>query len=362
MTHVRPQVALLFGGSSPEANVSIKSATAVANWLDPGKYQLFPVYIDRDGAWYWAPEWPKYDIRASNCRKIPVLFSQASATSDGACKAYSLIDPSRPEIVGTIQIVFPVLHGTYGEDGCVQGYLETLKVPYVGSGVTASALAFNKKLMKTRFLALDLPVPKYLAISRNEWMATSEEIKCEVQRRLPPPWFVKPTSSGSSIGITRVTSFVELHRAIEHAFTIDEAVLVEEGILNSREVEVGVLATPLPTASAPGEVLYNGEYYDQFSKYNGSIVNQVPAQISDSLSSRLRDIACAVFADFRCRDFARIDFLVTRDSGDVYILEINTMPGLTKDSMFPHLLGASAQLKEAFFSQIIDSKLSALKK
>jgi D-alanine-D-alanine ligase len=315
---------LLFGGRSAEHEVSILSARSVANAAPKERIALTPMCIARDGR-FVAPE-----------RSARILAGEGkSATGDDD---FSFEIWSR---TAEIDIVFPLIHGTGGEDGSLQGYLELLGLPYVGSGVTASAVGMDKVHMKQAFAAAKLPMVDYVPVLEHEWRHERERVTRAVANALRLPYFVKPANSGSSVGVKKVKNDADLTKAIEHALRFDEKVLVERGV-EAREVEVAVLGNEKPEASVVGEIVAGGEFYDYTDKYVDTKSQLViPAKLAADRSDEVRRMAVAAFKAIGASGFARVDFFLERGTNRLYLNEINTIPGFTNISMYPKLWEAT---------------------
>lgn len=312
------RIAVLMGGRSGEHEVSLVSGASVAKALDPERYDVMPILIAKDGEWSLDGE--------------PVALVPGS---DGV----GLIASLSGGVNRVVDVVFPVLHGPFGEDGTVQGVCEIAGVPYVGAGVGASAIAMDKAMFKTVARSLHIPVVESIEVYAPEWRANPGAIRDEINGALPYPVFVKPARLGSSVGISRVTGPDELDAAIDEALKHDRKVLVERG-MSGREVEVGVLGNDDLQLSPVGEIKYDNDWYDYDTKYlPGRMELHVPADVSLDLSDRLRDVARRAFVAIGCEGMARIDFFV-EDSGDVRVLEINTIPGFTPTSVYAKLFEA----------------------
>lgn len=317
------KVLLLFGGRSSEHEVSCSSAVSIHEALKKSGHRVVPVGIDREGAWYLA------DTSSDPFR------------ADG--RSVELMVPSATLRVGDDEIgfdvVFPVLHGPYGEDGTVQGTFETCDVPYVGCGVLGSALAMDKDLTKQVVASTGVATARWLAIRRHEWMEDPALSIGEVTRALGFPAFVKPSAQGSSIGISKVTGEGELKEAISNAFRYDTKVLVEEAV-SAREIEVGVLDGPV--SSVPGEVITDGGWYTYDAKYkDDSSSFDAPAQLTQEASRHVRDLAERIFEALGLSGLARIDFFYENGSRRFLFNEVNTLPGFTSISGFPKAWAAS---------------------
>jgi D-alanine-D-alanine ligase len=315
---------LLFGGRSAEHEVSILSARSVANAASKERIAITPICIARDGH-FVAPE-----------RSARILEGDEKSAAGDA--EFSFEAWSRES---AIDIVFPLIHGTGGEDGALQGYLEVLGLPYVGSGVTASAVGMDKVHMKQAFAASKLPMVDYVPVVEHEWRHERERVTRAVANALRLPYFVKPANSGSSVGVTKVKNDNDLAAAIEHALRFDEKVLVERGV-DAREIELAVLGNDEPLASVAGEIVPRSEFYDYNAKYvDDSAELHVPAAIDPELLTYFQDLAIAAFRALDLAGMARVDFFLERDTDHIYINEVNTIPGFTSISMYPMLWEAS---------------------
>ncbi|MGD9696520.1 MAG: D-alanine--D-alanine ligase family protein [Thermoleophilia bacterium] len=310
------RVAVLMGGRSSEHEVSLSSARAVIDALDPARYEVVPVLISQEGDW-------SVDGR-------PVAIAPGP---DGTGRLVRL-DGGPAE---TLDVVFPVLHGPNGEDGTVQGLLETAGLPYVGSGVAASAVAMDKALFKVLLRDAGIPTPEHRTASRAEWAADPAAVGRRIADGVGYPAFCKPARLGSSVGISPVPTPADLASSLELAFRHDPKALVERAV-TGREVEVGVLDGDEPVVSPVGEILYEGDWYDYDTKYlPGRTRVQVPADLPAAVSERARELALRAFRAAECSGLARVDFFVTAD-GEVLLSELNTMPGFTPTSVYAQLL------------------------
>ena len=320
----RKRVALIFGGRSAEHDVSILSARSVVAAASPDRLELIPICIAHDGS-FLDPE-----------RSADVLAGGASR--EAGSSSFSFETWVRDH---ELDAAFPLVHGTGGEDGVLQGYLETLGVPYVGSGVTASAISMDKHAMKQAFVAAKLPVVEYVSVQEIEWQNERERVSRAVVNAMRLPYFVKPANGGSSVGVTKVKKGAELDAAVAFALQFDDKVLVERG-LDAREVEVGVLGNERPEASVPGEIVAGREFYDYEDKYvddKSQLV--IPAKLQADRSDEFRRLAVAAFRSVGASGFARVDFFLERGTNRVFVNEINTIPGFTSISMYPKLWEAT---------------------
>lgn len=328
------KVGIIFGGRSGEHEVSLRSAKSIIEALDKEKFQIVPIGIKKDGRWISGENtWNElYNKEKYKTNYEVTLLPQPGK---GLRKLNSF------EKITDLDVVFPVLHGTYGEDGTLQGLLELADIPYVGSDVLGSALGMDKVLMKKIFLHEGLKVSKFKGFYKQEWEKNKEHLKEEINEELSYPLFVKPANLGSSLGINKVKYAGELEDAIDSAAQYDYKLLVEENI-EGKEVEVSVLGNEAPRASICGEIVPAGEFYDYEAKYiDDSSELIIPAGISSELSEKTRTIALKAFKALDAKGLGRLDFFVNSETKDIFINEINTMPGFTEISMYPKLWESS---------------------
>ena len=324
------RVALIFGGRSAEHDVSILSARSVSA-AAPARLQITPVYMTKTGA-FLDPE-----------RSAAAL----NGTAVDASQDFSFESWWR---AGNADVAFPLIHGTGGEDGTLQGYLETLGAPYVGSGVAASAVAMDKGHMKHAFSTAKLPTVEYVAVLESDWRTEKERISRAVDNSLRLPYFVKPANSGSSIGVVKVKSDAELSKAMDFAFRFDDKVLVERGV-DARELEISVLGNTRLEASLPGEIVPASDFYDYADKYADNKASLIiPAKLSKDKIEELRRLGIAAFKAVGAAGYARVDFFLERGTNRTYVNEINTIPGFTNISMYPKLWEAT----ELKYSKLIE--------
>ncbi|MFC4589719.1 D-alanine--D-alanine ligase family protein [Sphaerisporangium corydalis] len=339
----RVRVAVVFGGRNSEHAVSLMGAGGVLAAIDRSKYEVVPIGIATDGRWVLAPDGQRFEIEGGELPAVDESGTTLALPSDNG--RIVALDAGRiPTTLGQVDVVFPLLHGAYGEDGTIQGLLEMAGVRYVGSGVLASAVGMDKAYMKTLLAGAGLPVGPYVVVRDRDWRLEPERVIKDVEA-LGWPVFVKPSRAGSSQGISRADDLRELERAIELAREHDPKVLVEAAI-EGREIECAVLESPgdePPAASLPGEIVINDdhEFYDFTAKYIGSDTSlAVPADLPAAASDELRRMAVAAFEALGCEGLARVDFFYT-PSGELIVNEINTMPGFTATSMAPQLWDAT---------------------
>ncbi len=331
----RIRVAVLFGGRSAEHEVSIASAASVIRALDLEKYEVVAVGITKEGRWLVASGAER--SLADTLRKgRPVLL----VPEPGGNKLLPR-DARKSATPVTIDVVFPVLHGTYGEDGTLQGLLELVNLPYVGCGVLASSLGMDKVVQKQLFEQAGLPVVKYLALPRSRWETDPDSVLADVQRRFHFPVFLKPATLGSSVGMTKAHNIAELSAGLDLAAEFAQKILVERAV-EAREIEVAVLGNDDPHASVPGEIIPHREFYDYTAKYTEPGTELlIPAPIAPRQASKVQDYAIRAFEAIEGRGMARVDFFLESHTGRIYVNEINTIPGFTSISMYPRLWEAS---------------------
>jgi D-alanine-D-alanine ligase len=360
----RPRVAVVFGGRSTEHAVSCVSAGSVLAAIDRDRYDVVPVGISREGRWVLAGDDPeKLAITGGELPEVPSEGAAVVLSGDPTHRGLAVQEAGQvPRELGEVDVVLPLLHGPYGEDGTIQGLLELAGVPYVGSGVFASAAAMDKGHMKTLLQGAGLPVGPYAMVTPRAW-ATDKAAVRETVAALGYPVFVKPARAGSSVGITKVHAPDELDDAVEVAREHDPRVVVE-AMLDGREIECGVLeglhGGP-PDASIPGEVVVGGdhEFYDFAAKYlpdEGTDL-VIPADLPDAVVAEVQALAKQAFEALSCEGLARVDFFVARD-GRVVVNEVNTMPGFTPVSMFPLLWAATGIDYPALVDRLVQTALA----
>lgn len=343
------RVGLIFGGRSGEHEISIRSATAVIEAIDRKKFEVIPIAITKEGKWLapaaasallsgGAQSRLATDIVTNSNNDIAIL-------GDPSHQGLTNLTPTSGAASQKLDVVFPVLHGPYGEDGTLQGLLEMADVPYVGCGVVASACGMDKVAMKMLFAQAGLPLCRYVWFLRSEWQRDQTIALRRVGREIGFPCFVKPANLGSSVGISKATDKQSLVRAIDLAAEYDRKVIVEE-LVNARELECAVLGNDQPEASLPGEyVVYDeaARFLDYTEKYasTGHVQFVVPAPISKALSAKIQRLAIQAFQSIDGAGLARVDFFLTRDTKELLVNELNTLPGLTEVSGYPKMWAAS---------------------
>jgi D-alanine-D-alanine ligase len=334
------RVMVVFGGRSGEHEVSLASARAIMEALD-GRYEVVPVGISRSGRWI---------LSGNPMRELESESTQIVAASDPASPASEKL----PVALDSVDVVFPVLHGPYGEDGTIQGMLELAGIPYVGSGVLASAVGMDKLTMKKIFAHHGLPQVEWLGLTRKEWEEDRETWVRHIETSLGYPCFVKPANLGSSVGINKARDARELRVALNEAAALDRRLVVEAGV-DAREIEVSALGNEGTEVSVPGEIIVKkNEFYDYEAKYaEGGMELVVPADISDETTEEIRRIARTAYEAIDAAGMARVDFFLGRDTGRLLLNEINTIPGFTPTSVYSRLWAASGLPYEDLLDRLI---------
>jgi D-alanine-D-alanine ligase len=371
------RVGILFGGRSGEHEVSLLSAASVLNAIDKARFDVVPIGITKEGRWLTASDAERLlqgkgsgeSGSQAHTRQAHLRAGDPEATPGAAVLARGeavMVPPEPQRQPGSlapfqteaglarrvsdrainVDIIFPVLHGTFGEDGTIQGLLELADIPYVGAGVLGSAAGMDKDIMKSLFLAAGLPIVKHVTVLRSAWESEPKKVQRLVESKLKYPVFVKPANLGSSVGISKAHDRKELGPAIEEAAKFDRKIVIEQGVggkkQKAREIEVSVLGNDKPAASVPGEIVPGKEFYDYTAKYvdEGSQLI-IPAKLSKAETKRIRQLAISAFQAVDCSGLARVDFLMDPKNRKIYLNEINTMPGFTAISMYPKLWAAS---------------------
>jgi D-alanine-D-alanine ligase len=367
------RVGILFGGRSGEHEVSLLSAASVFNAIDKNKYEVVPIGITKEGHWVTAADAErllKGEFRHPQERHLRAGDPENTPGAAVLANGEAVVVPPEPQPHGgsltafqtdvasqaltrrvsdraiNVDVVFPVLHGTFGEDGTIQGLLELADLPYVGAGVLGSAAGMDKDIMKSLFRAAGLPIVKHVTILRADWDANPKKAEKLVASKLKYPVFVKPANLGSSVGISKARNREELGPAISEAAKFDRKIVVEQGVggkkQKAREIECSVLGNDKPEASIPGEIVPSKEFYDYDAKYldEGSKLI-IPAKLTKADTKKVQQLAIAAFKAVDCSGLARVDFLMDPKTRKIYLNEINTMPGFTAISMYPKLWAAS---------------------
>ncbi|MGA8491720.1 MAG: D-alanine--D-alanine ligase [Terriglobales bacterium] len=364
------RVGILFGGRSGEHEVSLLSAASVFNAIDKNKYEVVPIGITKEGRWVTAADAERLlQGKFEEGKHLRAGDPEATLGAAVLAKGESVVVPPEPQRHGAmtpfetdasahaltrraadraidVDVIFPVLHGTFGEDGTIQGLLELADMPYVGAGVLGSAAGMDKDIMKALFSAAGLPIVKHVTVLRSDWEANPKKVQKLVESKLKYPVFVKPANLGSSVGISKAHDRKELGPAIEEAAKFDRKIVIEAGVggrgQKAREIECSVLGNDKPEASLPGEIIPSTEFYDYNAKYldEGSQLI-IPAKLSKAETKKVQQLAVGAFKAVDCSGLARVDFLMEPKSRRIYLNEINTMPGFTAISMYPKLWVAS---------------------
>ena len=342
------RVGIIFGGKSMEHEISLMSATSIINAIDKGKFQVVLIGITKEG------EWLKYNgpvelIESSKWEEIAreehaknsfskmelITNKQSLKVVDGKV---SVLGYAGTSLRDDVDVVFPVLHGPFGEDGTIQGLFEMINIPYAGCGVLASAVSMDKAISKEIFQKAGLPICKYLLVLKEEMEDNTDAVIAKIEGELEYPLFVKPSNMGSSVGISKAANTKELLEALSQAARHDRRIVVEESVF-ARELEVGIVGNYRAKASIVGEIIPSKEFYDYEAKYfdGGKSKMSIPADISEELSKEIREMAVRAYEAIDGTGFARIDFFLDKKNGKVFLNEINTIPGFTKFSMFPQL-------------------------
>ncbi|MCP4166762.1 MAG: D-alanine--D-alanine ligase [Chloroflexi bacterium] len=333
------QIGVLFGGRSGEHDVSLMSVQSVLEALDRDRYDIHPIGIDKSGRWIFEGD--------------PL---ETLVCGDGAAENASLW-PGPKQLAG-IDVILPILHGTYGEDGTLQGLLDLSGIPYVGCGVLASSLAMDKAISKEVFKAHGLVQTPWAVVFRSEWQGVPENVLEHLENSLAYPMFTKPANLGSSVGISCATDRQGLRAGMDEASLFDRKIVVEQGVANAREIEISVLGNDDPIASIPGEIIPGNDFYDYNAKYiDGTSDARIPAPISEEQIATIQEMAVRAFRAVDGSGLARVDFLIDDASGEIYLNELNTMPGFTSISMYPKLWAASGMSYTALLDKLIELAL-----
>jgi D-alanine-D-alanine ligase len=338
------RVGVIYGGRSGEHEVSIASAAAIFKHLDPAKYEAVPIKIGKDGRWALTGE-------------VPKALSAAEVHQHADSTALQPIEPTAALSTSRIDVVFPVLHGPYGEDGTVQGLLELANVPYVGAGVLGSAVGMDKAVMKTLFAAHGLPIVPHLTVVRREWQSDPTTITSRVAHDLRYPVFVKPANLGSSVGISKAKNDESFREAMELALRFDKKIVIEAGVPNAREIECAVLGNDEPEASVPGEIIvtHRDGFYSYTAKYIDAdgATTKIPADLPAATVEKVKRLSVDAFRALELSGMARVDFFVDGQTNALFLNEVNTIPGFTSISMYPKMWEASGLSYPALIDRLL---------
>jgi D-alanine-D-alanine ligase len=346
------RVAVIFGGRSGEHEVSLASARSIMAVMDRERYEVVPIGITHAGRWLVTGD--PLAVLCKGGEEEPAGEPGDTAAAIGR----ELVPGATGQQFPAVDVVFPVLHGPFGEDGTIQGLLELAGLPYVGCGVLASALAMDKVISKQVFAAHGLPVVRNLPVKRQAWEADPEAVVAEIEGALSYPLFVKPANLGSSIGVSKARERAQLKEALAEAARYDRKILVEEAVPQAREIECSVLGNDDPIASVPGEVVPSDEFYSYAAKYlTGESKLLIPAPLPEEVAAQVRQLAVAAFRAIDGAGLARVDFLMDGTTGQLYVNEINTLPGFTQISMYPKLWEASGIPYPTLIDRLIELAL-----
>jgi len=380
------RVGILFGGRSGEHEVSLLSAASVFNAIDKNKYEVVPIGITKEGRWRTSADAERLlqgKASSEDSRQLRAGDPEATPGAALLAKGEAVVVPPEPQRQGSsltpfetdaraagltrraadrainVDIIFPVLHGTFGEDGTIQGLLELADIPYVGAGVLGSAAGMDKDIMKSLFRSAGLPIVKHVTVLRSEWETNSKKVERLIESKLKYPVFVKPANLGSSVGISKARQGKELGPAIKEAARFDRKIVIERGVggrkQKAREIECSVLGNDQPKASVPGEIVPGKEFYDYTAKYldEGSQLI-IPAKLTNAETRKIQELAIKAFQAVDCSGLARVDFLMDPKNRKIYVNEINTMPGFTAISMYPKLWAASGLAYPDLIERLIE--------
>jgi D-alanine-D-alanine ligase len=349
----RLRVLAIMGGRSGEHEVSLNSARSILAVLDPARYEVLQVGITQSGEWVIGS-----DVIGSLEKGQTDKLTRVTLLPYPGSRTLYALNGSQLEALGEVDVVFPILHGTFGEDGTLQGLLEMADLPYVGAGVLGSAVGMDKALFKDVMRQYNVPVLPSLLVGRHDLEHNLLETIGQVEKLSPYPIFTKPANLGSSVGVTKCRNRSDLMEGLMEAARYDRRVLVERGLDKPREIEVGVLGNDQPLASLPGEIVPGDDFYSYRAKYlddNSELI--IPARLSPEQTQQIQEIAVRAFQAIDCAGLARIDFLLDRASGEIFVSEINTIPGFTRISMYPKAWAASGVSYPALVDRLIDLAL-----
>jgi len=358
------RIGVLFGGRSGEHEVSLRSARSVMAALDRDRYEIVPIGITKEGRWVATD----VDALASglvvgNARSATLLPEPGDASLMAVDHAPGDPAASSISVMTTLDVVFPVLHGPYGEDGTVQGLLELAGVPFVGAGVVGSAVGMDKAIFKQVMIAVGLPVLPWVLCTRNQWRREPDAVIAAVESALPYPVFTKPANLGSSVGISKCRDRDELRAGLDEAARFDRRLVVEQGIHRARELEVAVLGNDEPVASVVGEVRPHHEFYNYVAKYMVEPGSEdeaeliIPAELEPGQAETIRELAVRAYKAIDCAGLGRVDLLLDDRTGQIYLNEINTIPGFTTISMYPKLWEATGLSYGELLDRLVDLAL-----
>lgn len=345
-------VAVIFGGACVEHEISLVSSKSIISNIDRTKFDIYSIFISKNGNWHRA-EVDKWlsggDLKVDeNSQLLPSL-----TINETGC----FFEIKNGCVIKTVNVdvIFPVLHGTYGEDGSVQGLFELMNIPYVGSGVLGSSIGMDKIVMKDILRNAGIPVVDYLGFNVSHWNEKKDDIIEDIANFISFPCFVKSADLGSSVGVYKIYSVDEVNKAVQSSLKFSNRVIVEKAVNNTREIEVSVLGNEKPIASLPGEIIPKKEFYDYEAKYDDNETELViPANLSDGLVEKLKEISLNTYTSLSCSGMGRIDFLMDSKTEEIYVSEINTIPGFTSISMYPKLWEVSGITYKDLLTKLIE--------
>lgn len=335
------RIGVIFGGRSGEHAVSLMSARSVLSVMNPAKYEITQIGITKAGEWYTGDD-VLSALEKENYSRLNKAILKPVPGSSNLYRITETADGAKLELAAELDVIYPVLHGTFGEDGTLQGLLEMADVAYVGAGVLGSSVGMDKGLFKDVMRANGVPVVESITVSRMEVEKDLNNVIARAEQFSPYPFFVKPANLGSSVGISKCRSRSDLMEGIIDAARYDRRILIERGLNNPREIEISVLGNQEPVASVVGEIRPEADFYSYSAKYlDDRSQLMIPADLPVETARQMQEIAVKVYSAIDCAGMARVDFLLDRETGEFYISEVNTLPGFTKISMYPKLWEAS---------------------
>jgi D-alanine-D-alanine ligase len=352
------RVAIIFGGKSAEHEISIISAKNVIDAIDKDKYEPVPIGIDKDGNWY-LNEQSKFILESSNPKLAKINKADEKVSLVPINNSNELVSITNNKNIGKIDVAFPILHGTYGEDGSIQGLLRMANIPYVGADVLGSAVGMDKDVLKRLLRDAELPTPKFEVFNKaNKKNASFRELA----ENLGSAMFIKPANLGSSVGISKINTEEEFKKAVDLAFKFDKKIIIEEAI-KGREIECAVLGNDEPIASIPGEIVVKSEFYSYETKYldEDAATLEIPAKLPNDIIQKIQICAVKTFKALCCEGMARVDFFLRNDT-EILVNEINTIPGFTKISMYPKLWEASGITYTELIDRLIKLAIERFKR
>ncbi|MFA6524656.1 MAG: D-alanine--D-alanine ligase family protein [Patescibacteria group bacterium] len=360
MSQRKIRVGVIFGGRSGEHEVSIVSAESIINSLNRKKFEIIPIGITKAGKWI-AGTTAFATLKAGTKKILPKFEKMVTPDSTKQGLVQMSKSGAKESVLG-LDVIIPIIHGPYGEDGTLQGLLELANIPYVGAGVLASSVAMDKVVSKQLFMQAGLPVLPYVSFLRTEWAASQNKLISAIRKTLKYPIFVKPANLGSSVGIGLANDQKGLVSSILEASRYDRKLLIEQGLKKPREIEVSVLGNNDPQASVPGEIIPSNEFYDYDAKYvDDKSRSIIPAKLSKKTADSIKKMAIKAYQTLDCAGMARVDFLIDKKTGKIYLNEVNTIPGFTSISMYPKLWAASGISYQKLIDKLIQLALERFK-